>query len=121
MFRKASTIVSIAAGLAIGGIAVAQQGQPGGSGGGGTGQGSGQPDRTGAGEMQRQHGGSSAGLSGQQDGQQVDQQINQQLQQFSQDAQNGADKLFVLRCALDNQFEQRLAQEAQQKVQNDQV
>src|SRR5688500_12791553 len=111
MARAASTGVSIAAGLALGGIADAQQGPA-----GGAGEGSGQPDRTGAGEMQRQHGGSAAGLSGQQDGQQVDQQINQQLQQFSQDAQNGADKLFVLRCALDNQFEQRLAQEAQQKV-----
>jgi|SRR5687768_2266963 len=129
MLRKTSTIVSLAATLMIGGAALAQ-GQPsggssGGSSGAGMGQGSGQSDRpsdrTGSGEMQRQHGGDAAGLSGQQGGQQVDQQINQQLQQFSQDQQNGVDKLFVLRCALDNQFEMRLAEEAQQKVQNPQV
>jgi len=54
-------------------------------------------------------------------GQQSDQSINQQIQQFAQDPKTACDKLFVLKSAIDNQFEIQLAQQAQQKAQSQQV
>jgi putative membrane protein len=51
----------------------------------------------------------------------ADMQLNQQLQQISQDPQTAADKMFVIMAAIENEYEIKAGEQAQQKAQNDQV
>ncbi len=103
MTRRTKAIVTMAASLMMSGFALADSGQPG------------QSSATGG-----QYG-SQTGQQSSQMGQQTDRQIIQQIEQFRQDPNTAADKLFVLHTGIADQFEMQLAQQAQQKVQNDQL
>jgi len=95
--------IALTAGLAFGGIALAQN-DPG-------------QHNDMAGHMNMNMGQNGA----QQNGQSVDRQIRQQLDQFSKDPKTAGEKLFILEAAIHSRWAQRLSEHAQQNAQNDQV
>jgi putative membrane protein len=118
---KVSSLLALAASLALGSAVLAQN-TPDASGAGAgqsaagqsaAGQSAAQPDQSGA--------SGAFGQSAARPGRMVDRQIMKQLSQIQQDPKTAADKLFVLNASIGNQCEVQLAQQVEQKSQNPQV